>query len=97
MEQKIIIEMLIKKIREYANGRRNDVARGAETPRLAALLLQKYGIGMIDAVSTIYESPRVADDIFKVLDLETAKIDPNWIEHNKERWKAKPADITNKS
>ncbi|HFK1747742.1 TPA: hypothetical protein ACGX4N_004606 [Bacillus cereus] len=73
MEQKIIIEMLIKKIREYANGRRNDVARGAETPRLAAHLLEKYGIGMIDAVSTIYEPPRAADDVFKVTGLRNCK------------------------
>ncbi|MGV2886200.1 hypothetical protein [Paenibacillus taichungensis] len=94
MDEKIVIDRLILEVKEYASGRAKDVARGAETPRLAALLLQKYGSGVTKAVSLIFDSPRAADPISKVLDEETAKIDPQWREHNQERWAGRPADIT---
>lgn len=93
MDEKIVIDKLVQKVIEYANSRKKDVVRGAETPRLAALLLQKYGVGVIDAVSILFDSPRVADPIYQVLDEETAKIDPQWQEHMKERWAGRPADI----
>lgn len=93
MDEKAIIERISKNIKDFANGRANDIARGAETPRLAAALLQKYGQGLADAVTVFYDTPRVADTIFKVLDEETYKIDPQWREHNKERWEGQPADI----
>lgn len=48
--------------------------RGLESPRLAALLLQKYGIGIADAAIAIYDNFRVADVIYDVLDEEVAKI-----------------------
>lgn len=86
-------ERLAHQVKTYAEGRANDVARGAETPRLAALLLQKYGRGVIDAVTTIYESPRAADGISRVLDEETARIDPDWRAHDRERWAGRPADV----
>ncbi|SHI11849.1 hypothetical protein [Pollutimonas bauzanensis] len=76
MNETFAIERLVLQVREYASGRATDVARGAETPKLAALLLQKYGAGVIDAVATIFDSPRVADPINRVVDEETALIDP---------------------
>ena len=84
MEGEFAINRLVQKVKEYADGRSESVTRGAETPRLAALLLQKYGLGIADAIATIYDTPR---------DEETMKIDPQWKEHNKIRWTSKPADI----
>ena len=93
MDQQSDIELLVNRVREYARQRASDVTRGAETPRLAAVLLQKYGCGVADAVSTIFDNARAADPISQVLDEETAKIDPDWREHNRERWEGRPADI----
>ncbi len=93
MEQEIIIEKITYKLKEYSQGKINDVKRGAETPRLAGLLLQKYGCGLVDAVTVFYDNPRVADSIYKILDEETFKIDPEWKMNNKERWESRPADI----
>lgn len=81
-------------MKDYAKSRANDVARGAETPRLAALLLQKYGRGVVDAVAVMLDNPRAADPIGNILDEETSKIDPHFQEHDAERWAGRPADIT---
>ncbi|MFB8378119.1 hypothetical protein [Paenibacillus taichungensis] len=94
MDEELVIDKLILEVKDYANGRAKDVARGAESPRLAALLLQKYGLGVISAVSLIFDSPRAADPILEVLDQETAKIDARWREHDRERWSWRPADLT---
>lgn len=51
MDEKIVIDRFVKQVKDYAKGKKHDVARGAESPRLAALLLQKYGLGIVDAVS----------------------------------------------
>jgi hypothetical protein len=84
MNEQIAIERLVREVQRYASGRSRDVERGAETPRLAALLLQKYGLG---------ESPRAADPILYALDAETERIDPEWRENHRLRWAARPADI----
>lgn len=86
-------ERLVQQAKDYALGHFKDVARGAETPRLSALLIQKYGRGMADAVATICDNPRAADTIGKVVDEETANLDPIWREHDRERWAGRPADI----
>ena len=70
-----------------------NIVRGVDTPRLSALLLQKYGVGVIDTVSILFDSPSVASPIYQVLDEKTAKIDPQWQEHMQERWAVRPADI----
>lgn len=93
MDEQMAIERLVQQVKDYAAGRIKDVARGAETPRLAALLVQKYGRGVVDAVATIFDTPRAADTISKVVDEETAKIDPLWREHDWERWAGHPADV----
>ena len=67
MNEQIAIEHLVREVQRYASGRGRGVERGAETPRLAALLLQKYGLG---------ESPRATDPILYALDAETKRIDP---------------------
>lgn len=93
MDKQVAVERLVGLVKDYANGRAKDVARGAETPRLAALLVQKYGRGIVDAVGIIFDSPRAVDPISKVVDDETAKIDPLWREHDRERWAGRPADV----
>jgi hypothetical protein len=93
MEIRHAVEKLAREVKEFAAGRASDVERGAETPRLAAMLLQQYGRGVVAAVGVIYESPRIADPIQTLLDEETAKIDPLWKEHARERWDGRPADV----
>ncbi len=46
-------QRLIEEFRGYAHSRKNDVARGAETPALAALLVEKYGYGMVKAAQLL--------------------------------------------
>ncbi len=54
MDQTFTINLLIRQVEEYAAGKIGDVARGSETPRLAALLMQKYGRGIVDAVAVVF-------------------------------------------
>ncbi|WP_242298585.1 hypothetical protein [Bacillus cereus group sp. BfR-BA-01382] len=93
MKNAIIIEKMIQQIRQHAKERAKCVLRGAETPHLSGLLLQKYGCGVIDTINELYSTPRASDEIYKVLDAETVKIDPEWKLHNKQRWSGHPADI----
>lgn len=89
---------LVSDLREYAEGRKSNVARGAETPELAALLVQKYGYGAATAVSIIFDclnEPKL--DIYKELDDIVAKIDPQWNEHQKQRWELRPAALRARS
>ncbi|MNW32191.1 hypothetical protein D3C74_91290 [compost metagenome] len=93
MNKESVIDKLVQKVISYAKSKAQDVDRGKESPRLAALLLQKYGVGVVDAAAVIFDTPRAADPIYRVLDEETVKIDPLWREHNKERWQSSPADL----
>lgn len=96
MQEAEIKELLIKNIKEYAYGRKSNVLRGTETPRFASLLLQKYGVGVIETINTIFDNRKLTNEIYSVLDEEVAKIDPKWDEHNKERWKGSPVDFITK-
>jgi len=93
MDEDAAVGELMEKVRQYAHSRQLDVARGAERPRLAALLVQKYGAGIVDAVALIYGSPRASDQIRRIVDAETALIDPDWRENDRQRWEARPADL----
>lgn len=84
---------LARYILDYATGRASDVARGAETPHLAALLLQKYGLGIV-AAADVTLGIQANITLRKILDKEVAQIDPQWQEHAKERWAHAPADVT---
>lgn len=46
-------ELLRKALLNYAKGRKLDVKNGLETPALSALLLEKYAIGLVDAVRAL--------------------------------------------
>ncbi|WP_026431863.1 hypothetical protein [Paracidovorax oryzae] len=94
MDQKFTINLLIRQVEEYAAGKIGDVARGSETPRLAALLMQKYGRGIVDAVAVVFDDPRIADPISTAVDEATSEIDPAWREHDRERWAGFRSDVT---
>lgn len=93
MNEQRAIELLQAQVRDYARQRAKDVARGAETPRLAALLVQKYGKGVVDALAVVFVSARSVDPVMSVVDEEVSRIDPLWQEHNRERWAGRPADV----
>ncbi len=93
MDKDQTLELLVRQIRDYAAARASDVARGAETPYLAALLVQKYGQGVADAAATIFDNARAADPVSLVVDEEVEKLDPDWRKHDQLRWAARPADV----
>lgn len=44
---------LISTLNRYANGRKNDVENGLESAELSALLVEKYAVGLVDAVRVL--------------------------------------------
>lgn len=88
--------LAIRDIREYAEGRKSDIARGAETPALAALLVEKYGYGLakscsllIDASDGYIKPVNVIAEVDKLIE----EIDPDFKENRHNRWAARPADL----
>jgi len=47
------VSSLITTLKLYANGRWNDYINGLESAELSALLVEKYAVGMVDAVRTL--------------------------------------------
>lgn len=78
---------LVLKFDEYASHRQADVLKGLETPELAALLVQKYGQGMIDAIETIFPDSMPLQDFQETIDRWVSSIDPNWRSNMQLRWK----------
>jgi hypothetical protein len=81
---------VIQDIRMYAQDRATDVARGAETPELAALLVDKYCEGMTKAlhIAGLESAVRAEGDRL------VREIDPDFDAHRKSRWAARPASLT---
>ncbi|MDF0490380.1 hypothetical protein PX554_19820 [Sphingomonas sp. H39-1-10] len=96
MDDRIAVEQLAALVRDYASGRESDVAAGRETPRLAALLVQKYGWGVHDAAVALFGSER-ARPVIDAADQAMVSIDPDWRRHDRERWEARPADLASGS
>lgn len=46
-------QKLLETLRRYAKGRSSDVERGLESAEFSALLVEKYAVGLIDAVRTL--------------------------------------------
>ncbi|WP_321967207.1 hypothetical protein [Burkholderia cepacia] len=80
----------IEEIRRYAAGRRENVERGAETRCLAALLVEKYGDGIVKA----FEIAGFDTALRTEIDHAVREIDPKFEEHRKIRWEAQPAGIS---
>lgn len=70
---------IIETLTRYAKGRANDVNRGIESPELSALLVEKYAVGLVDAVRAlqlgldINEITRVADELCLNIDPQVKK------------------------
>lgn len=82
-------------IRTYARLRQTDVARGAETAELSALMVSKYGRGLAMAFSHLDKrwSVNVGSAVQAETDALVKAMDPDFIKHQKERWEAKPAGV----
>jgi hypothetical protein len=87
-------EQLLEDLEGYGEGRLKDVRRGAETPALAALLLEKYGYGLSQALRRAAEVMAVPHvDLTPEVDRWTHEIDPHFDAHRQQRWSARPAGL----
>jgi hypothetical protein len=80
---------VIADIRRYAQGHVKEVMRGAETPELAALLVDKYCEGMASAL-------RIAglDSVVQAVgDRLVREIDPQFEAHLEARWTARSLSL----
>ncbi len=84
------IGQLIAEIRIYADGRKSDVARGAETPALAAVLVEKFGEGLAKAAH-VFGSDN--SDLTREVDRLVREIDPQYRKHRQYRFDARPAGL----
>lgn len=91
----IVLERCLGEIQEYANGQKSDIKRGAETPRLAALLLEKFVYGMAKGFKQFEdgETIAIANDLIVLGDKLCLEIDPDFKQNRKARWDARPADL----
>jgi hypothetical protein len=85
IERKVIAEMQL-----YAESRKKDVVRGAETPGLAAVLVEKYGEGMARALHIAGLDSQVQREVDRLV----REIDPDFETTKKARWAAKKAALT---
>lgn len=87
-------EKLLQEVVDCANGRKSNIERGAETPELAALIVEKYGHGMARALRLL---AGLADcsvpDLRKDVDGLVLEIDPRVEDNRSRRWAARPAEI----
>lgn len=88
------LQCIREKLYSYAESRKNDVVRGAETAELAALLVQKYGYGLADSASlaaNLLECPQ--PNLIRDVDQLVASIDPDWRANQQRRFSARPASL----
>jgi hypothetical protein len=84
IERDVLVEM-----QQYAQSRINDVARGAETPELAALLVDKFCDGMAKALLIAGLDSMVRAEGDRLVRV----IDPDFDVHREARWAARPAAL----
>jgi hypothetical protein len=85
------VSALIEEIQRYAGNRVNDVARGAETPALAALMVEKFGEGLMKAAYLL--GVERCDDLKHEIDRLVREIDPQYPTHVQYRFEARPAGL----
>lgn len=90
MDHDVLTGALKQHILEDAKSRSDAVRRGAETRKLAALLLHKLGRGAIGAFSIASDDSCVVHAASNVLDSELFRLDPCWRENDRQRWAACP-------
>jgi hypothetical protein len=85
------IKALSEAIQRYAGNRLSDVARGAATPALAALMVEKFGEGIVKAAHLL--GVEGSGDIEREIDRLVRKIDPQYPTHLQYRFEARPAGL----
>ncbi|KQR78563.1 hypothetical protein ASG35_09085 [Burkholderia sp. Leaf177] len=83
--------VLIDEIQRYACARVHDVQRGAETPALAALMVEKFGEGLMKA-GYLLKVERI-DALRQEIDRLVRKIDARYPTHLQYRFEARPAGL----
>jgi len=86
------IGCLIAELRLYADGRKSDVSRGAETAALASLMVEKFGYGLSKAAAAL----GVGDSAILTAEVDrlVEEIDPEHRHHQQGRWDSRPAALT---
>lgn len=80
---------VIADIQSYAESRRNNVNRGAETSELAAVIIDKYAEGLSKALQIV----GIDSSVRVVADKLVHEIDPGFNEHRRARWAGRPAAL----
>jgi hypothetical protein len=85
------VKALIEEIQRYARNRTHDVTRGAETPALAALMVEKFGEGLVKAghVLGVERIDALKDEISRLVRV----IDAQYPKHLQCRFEARPAGL----
>lgn len=86
-------QAVLAKLADYAESRKRDVQRGAETPELAGLLVQKYGYGLVDAFVVIFDDT-LPCPTYSDVDAAVVSINPDWFDTDRKRWAGRPAALT---
>jgi hypothetical protein len=81
---------ILAHLRDYAKLRRNDIERGAESPAMAALLVEKYAEGMARSLGILGFPSKVQ----QLGDQLVRELDPAYDANRKARWEARPAALT---
>lgn len=90
----LMVFLVENELKTYAQHRANDVKRGAESPELAGLLVQKYGLGAVKTLEHVFHALDLPMPTISVsLDCLVESIDPEWRDHQKARWSARPAGV----
>ena len=90
--QESIDRNLMNELIDYANYRKSEVERGAETPALAALLVEKYASGLAKASEIIGIDSSMPAEIHRIV----LSIDPDFKQSSLQRWALRPASLTDK-
>lgn len=88
-------ERVVAELRNYAASRKNNVSHGMESPELAALLVEKYGEGLVKALhiaENLLDVP--ASRLQAEVDRLVLEIDPDAEENRKKRWASRPAGVS---
>ncbi|MEN9848691.1 MAG: hypothetical protein RL368_1431 [Pseudomonadota bacterium] len=93
---RVLFELATEEIRNYGYKRASDVKRGAETPALAALLVEKYGQGIAKVLQLIEEldDERSVFSLLPIIQEEALRLDPQFLSNRTARWGARPAGIS---
>jgi hypothetical protein len=85
------MKALHEEIQRYGLHRLSDVARGAETPALAALMVEKFGEGIAKASDLL--GLEDCDALRREIDRLVRTIDPQYPTHLQYRFEARPAGL----